>query len=126
MRTQICIVKDKTSLTRDPYDDVDMTFLGSHREDTVNFHCWAELGVVVEFRDLRCFPVWDRNVHFPEAEAAGGQVVKCGLLLLLDDIFERTNRLSSVYFHLKGLFFRVTADEAEEGDERHCLQFRCL
>ena len=116
--------KNKISLTRNLNDDVDMILSGLGREQAVDFLCWAELEFIVELRDLRCFLVWDRNLHFPEAEVVGGEVVKCGLLLLLDDILERTNRLFSVYLHLEGFCVRVTVYEAEESDGRHGKDWR--
>jgi hypothetical protein len=116
---QICIVK-KMPLTRNLYDDVDMILWRLRWEHSANFHCWAELGFV-ELRDLRSFLVCGWNLHFPEAEVVGREVVKCGLSLFLDNFLEHTDRFFSVYFHRKGFCVWITVDEAEESNRRHCV-----
>ena len=113
-------LENEISLTRDLYDDVDMALSRLRRKHIVDFPCRAELGCVVELRDLRCFLIWDGNLHFPEAEVAGRNMVKSRLLLLLDDVLERTDRLFSIYFHLEGFCIQVIVDEAEESDGRRC------
>ena len=111
--------KNKISLTRNHNDDEDMILSRLRREHATDFPCWAELGSVVELRYLRCFLIWDRNLHFPEAEVVGSEIVKCGFSHFLDDVLEHTNRLFSGYCHLEGFCVRVTVDEAEESNGRH-------
>ena len=99
---------------------MDMILSGLGQEHTVDFSCCPELGFVVELRDLRGFLIWDRNLHFPEAEVIGRKVVKYRFSLFLDDILEQANRFFSVYFDRKRFCVRVTVDKAEESDGRRC------